>query len=414
MVRPPALARVFSCVAFMLLAGIAFCALGLGANAAHAAPSHYSSGQRSAHGGSAPRQTTTPSTWTVTTTADESTSIPTCAPDACTLRAAVYVAQPGDTIVFSSLFDTPQTIYLYPTLTIYTGVTITGPGTSLLTLSPTFGSSATLEVHAGAGTVAISGLTFAGGFAGVGGALRNSSDLTVSDVIFRNNNATSQGGAIYNLGTLHVDHSTFTANTSQFGGALFNTTSTGLVGVATLTNSTIVGNTALYIGSAIASYGSGASGDTAAIHLQNCTIAGNKNVSAAVLAAIYSSGGPASLDLRNTIISGNAGPSFDVLNGAPGNYASLGNNLSSDDGSGVLTASGDLINSNPLLSTLSNYGGTTPTLYPKSGSPAIDTGSSTGEPATDQRGVARPQGDGYDIGAVEADGELLFQDGFDG
>ena len=35
------------------------------------------------------------------------------------------------------------------------------------------------------------------------------------------------------------------------------------------------------------------------------------------------------------------------------------------------------------------------------GSPAIDAGTATGAPATDQRGVARPQGPGVDIGAFE-------------
>jgi hypothetical protein len=35
------------------------------------------------------------------------------------------------------------------------------------------------------------------------------------------------------------------------------------------------------------------------------------------------------------------------------------------------------------------------------GSPAIDAGSASGAPATDQRGVIRPQGCGVDIGAYE-------------
>jgi predicted outer membrane repeat protein len=325
------------------------------------------------------------------------------------LRAAIYVAQSGDTIVFSSLFDTPQTIYAQDTLVITTGVTITGPGTSLLTLGSAYGGYSIVEVNNG--TVTISGLTIAGGLHGVGGALANLADLTVSDVIFRNNNATSQGGAIYNLDTLHVDRSTFVGNAAQFGGAVFNSTASGHVGVATITNSTIVGNTALYQASAVASYGSPNNVGTAVVHLQNCTLAGNKGGSPVIVAAYNT--GPASLDLFNTIISGNNGPSFDTSSGTA-NYVSLGNNLSSDGGSGVLTASGDLINTDPLLSTLSNYGGTTPTLYPKGGSPAIDAGSATGAPVTDQRGVTRPQGNAYDIGAVEADGELIFQDGFEG
>jgi hypothetical protein len=53
------------------------------------------------------------------------------------------------------------------------------------------------------------------------------------------------------------------------------------------------------------------------------------------------------------------------------------------------------------------------TLFLKSGSPAIDAGGDSGAPATDQRGVARPQGPHVDIGAVESDGILIFQDGFE-
>lgn len=34
-------------------------------------------------------------------------------------------------------------------------------------------------------------------------------------------------------------------------------------------------------------------------------------------------------------------------------------------------------------------------------SPAVDTGSGSDAPATDQRGFPRPQASGYDIGAVE-------------
>jgi len=52
--------------------------------------------------------------------------------------------------------------------------------------------------------------------------------------------------------------------------------------------------------------------------------------------------------------------------------------------------------------------------YPKPGSFAIDAGFYISLAATDERGVVRPQGAAADIGAVEADGTVILQDGFDG
>jgi hypothetical protein len=60
------------------------------------------------------------------------------------------------------------------------------------------------------------------------------------------------------------------------------------------------------------------------------------------------------------------------------------------------------LDANPLLGSLGNYGGDTQTLPLLPGSPAINAGSPTVCPATDQRGVTRPQGANCDIGAFEA------------
>ena len=54
----------------------------------------------------------------------------------------------------------------------------------------------------------------------------------------------------------------------------------------------------------------------------------------------------------------------------------------------------------PRLGPLQDNGGPTPTHALLLGSPAIDASSAC--PATDQRGVTRPQGAGCDIGAFEA------------
>jgi hypothetical protein len=82
-------------------------------------------------------------------------------------------------------------------------------------------------------------------------------------------------------------------------------------------------------------------------------------------------------------------------------WAPLGYDL--DDGSSCrFNQVGDLQNTNPQLGPLADNGGPTQTMSPLIGSPAIDAGTDSGCPATDQRGVARPQGASCDIGAVEA------------
>jgi CSLREA domain-containing protein len=61
------------------------------------------------------------------------------------------------------------------------------------------------------------------------------------------------------------------------------------------------------------------------------------------------------------------------------------------------------INADPKFLTFNDYGGPTETLGLAAGSPAIDQVPPTGAgcPATDQRGVQRPQGSACDIGAFE-------------
>ena len=80
---------------------------------------------------------------------------------------------------------------------------------------------------------------------------------------------------------------------------------------------------------------------------------------------------------------------------------SQGHNLDSGDSCGF-TAPADLRNTDPRLDTLKDNGGFTPTLALLPGSPAIDAGDNAACPATDQRGVTRPQGAACDIGAYEA------------
>jgi len=83
-----------------------------------------------------------------------------------------------------------------------------------------------------------------------------------------------------------------------------------------------------------------------------------------------------------------------------GTITSLGHNLESADPC-AFAATGDLSNTNPLLGPLADNGGKTLTLALLPGSPAINAGTNVGCPATDQRGVPRPQFGTCDIGAYE-------------
>jgi hypothetical protein len=89
-------------------------------------------------------------------------------------------------------------------------------------------------------------------------------------------------------------------------------------------------------------------------------------------------------------------------------FASLGYNLVSiTNGCGGFTNLGDQVGSiasplDPSIGSLADNGGPTLTMALLPGSPAVDAGTSIGAPTVDQRGMARPQGLGVEIGAVES------------
>jgi hypothetical protein len=269
--------------------------------------------------------------------------------------------------------------------------------------------------------VTLAGLTIANGNGnGIeGGGIVNNGTLTLSGCAISGSVA-AEGAGIYNNGTLTVDKSTFTNNqTLQLagvGGALWSNGSS----VATVTNSTFTGNSAGY-GAAVeydpvspgqfindtfvgntdtADYtGIVEADDAAEIDLSNCTIANNTS-GGPHSAGVSAYGG--TVQFVNTIVAGNTAAQF-VFNagGVGGTLISLGHNISSD-GTGNLTAAGDMPNTDPLLSSLANYGGPTSTLALLPGSPAIGAGNDGSAPADDQRGVARVGQS--DIGAFESRG----------
>jgi CSLREA domain-containing protein len=267
---------------------------------------------------------------------------------------------------------------------------------------------------------------------GFGGGVSNSGTLTIVRSVIRDNVA-NYGGGIYSFGTLTISDSLITANQAQYcprciededdsglpggnGGGLF------VGGNVTIINTTISGNTADVDGGGLDV------SNTAT--LNNVTIANNiadddqdSNGSGGGIKA----GSVATVNLRNTLIAGNT-----ARTGYPpdcsGSLVSQGYNLIQQPRGCTLTGTltGNLLSIDPKLGPLQNNGGATATHALLVGSPAIDAGNPATPggaapacPATDQRGIARPQGvfgaARCDIGAFELAGgsNILLNGGFE-
>lgn len=115
--------------------------------------------------------------------------------------------------------------------------------------------------------------------------------------------------------------------------------------------------------------------------------------------------------IANTLIGGNTAADAPDCSNSGVTVTSQGVNLLSideplADDVACLTAPPDLVGTlasplEPLLGPLQNNGGLTPTHALRPGSPALDATTSQGA-SEDQRGVTRPFGSGFDIGAFEA------------
>ena len=113
-------------------------------------------------------------------------------------------------------------------------------------------------------------------------------------------------------------------------------------------------------------------------------------------ASVFSATGSGSITFLNTIVANNNSAGAPECDGSPSNLFSNGYSLDSDN-------TCDIVNANPTLGPLQDNGGPTFTHELLAGSPAIDAGTNTGCPATDQRGVARPIKVTCDMGAYEQD-----------
>jgi CSLREA domain-containing protein len=377
---------------------------------------------------------------TLIVTKTEDTNDGVCDAD-CSLREAVAAANPDDTVVFSSLFNTPQTITLaLGNIAITRTLTISGPGAERLTIS---GNNASRIFRiTGVIIVNLSDFRIANGRASSsgdeqgGGIYVLNSSLALRHLSIVNNRAatshpdSSYGGGIFlSGGTLMIIDSTISGNRADGGGGgigggiwsngtvyvldssiVNNDGSRGgggiydMGGTLYLTNSSVSGNSSFYLGFGTC-IGGGIHNENSAgrVTLTNSTITNN---------ASYVGGGICNRGTavaRNSIIARNAAsPERDFS----GSVVSDGFNLIGDtDGSSGWTTT-DLQNIDPLLAALGNNGGPTPTHAILPSSPAINAGNNdlardpfdTTPLLYDQRGngFARVVGGTVDIGAYEA------------
>lgn len=363
------------------------------------------------------------------------------------LRQAILDANntPSDDVINFSTQLLGQTITLTSgQLLVTDDLRIEGPGDYNLTVSGNNASRVFLVSDGNDNNfinVAISGLTVTQGnntaTLGKGAGIWNEESLTVTDSTISNNISTGLGAGIYNQrgslkllrstvsdnkidnfpdtggqftggggifnlsgASLEVDGSTISGNKSNRGGGIWNQ------GNLKIVNSTISGNQSSEAGGGILS---NSSNQTTEINFS--TIVNNESN---IVAIDRGSGGGIAVNggtatISNTIIAGNtnrivtASTNPDV----EGNFTSNGHNLIGDlKGSTGFDASEDLDDievSQHLVfePALSDNGGSTLTHALTTVSPAIDTADPNGSITIDQRGISRPQGDGFDIGAFE-------------
>ena len=360
----------------------------------------------------------------VTTLADEQNTN-----GQCSLREALINAnnnnQSGSTDCAAGIgvdtisFSVTGTINLSSALPdIAESLTIKGPGANLLTVRrDTGGDYRIFNIPNGGLSIAISGLTISNGKASVGnfgGGISSLSNLALTNCALVNNEAAgfgSGGGVSLRFADGSFTGCTFNGNVALIAGAGIHFL--GDSGhTLTLTNCTLSGNMVpTGVGGGI--FNASFSGSSI-LEVSNSTIANNVAAQGGgIFTRTSGAGTTATTRLRSTIVANNSLPNLatDMLNGGgPATVTSRGYNLTSDGGGGFLNGTGDLLNTNPLLAALGNYGGPTQTHALLAGSPALDKGNSAGL-ATDQRGVGRPVddpglpnatgGDGADIGAFE-------------
>ncbi|MCX6021950.1 MAG: IPT/TIG domain-containing protein, partial [Chloroflexi bacterium] len=402
-----------------------------------------------------------PNSFTVNSTAAAGDAAPgngVCATAAgvCTLRAAIQEANARGGAVITLPAGRYEHGDIYAAgeslpLNIQSPITLNGAGMNLTTVS---GRNYNRVMAVSGGSVVINDLTITGGAGAHGGGVAGQdgagiyvsgqdTHLTLNNVKFLGNNTPGYGAGLFNNGaTVVINNSTFLSNTTSYYGAHGG-------GLAAVSGSTTVNNSLFQWNHADGGAGAYFSGGThriagstflgnlgggiqvehAGLIMTNSTVSGNVSLGAETygggIQARYST-----MTLLNNTITDNgayfAGGVHSVVSDVTlvnniiafnramyeaydnncffDQNPSAANNLSDD-----LTcnrADGFAVVSNMGLAPQADNGGPTPTHALLPGSPAVNSGAAAtcADPLVggmDQRGLARPQGGGCDIGAVE-------------
>lgn len=327
-------------------------------------------------------------------------------------------------------------------------------------------------IYGANGSMKIDSSTFSGNLSYDGGAIYwgNYSDLSVTNSTFQNNDA-SYGGVLYDndASSVTLSHDRFVGNTAYEAGVLYNDANSSDVykftsdefdnnvatyegvgdlyyfGSFTDTGSSYVGNSGSFGGvyyiydnysnpvsltndtmsNNSSDFGGALYLDTSTpMSLTNDTITFNSASSGGgggIASASDATTGSGTTGVRNTIIAENKGGDCGVYGGSGTTQFPLsedsGYNMDSDGSCfGVGTpatpqATGDKINTNPLLNAPADNGGSNAAGAPgsaetiqtdaeTSSSPSVDAGTNSGCPSSDARGVTR-DADPCDMGAFE-------------
>ncbi len=280
----------------------------------------------------------------------------------------------------------------------------------------------------------------------------SSATVSMSDLVIRDGVAAPQGGGILNLGTLNLDRVTVTDNLENStgtsfdlgGGGIYNgdgatlnlTDSTvsdnatvaqpggGVYGffnsTINITRSTISGNVGGDVAGGLRSLGtttvenSTFSDNTSTawhggamfltdgtVTISNSTIVGNNSpagTAGGLMVATF--GAPVDVTIEDNIIADNGTYNCQIEGGGGAVLTSLGGNVNTDPSCSLIGTDQDVGPGGAGVDALADNGGPTLTHALLGGSPAIDAAVAAC-PATDQRGVTRPQGAGCDVGSFE-------------